>query len=82
MILDTSYKEKAPVDAFSDNCVKVHQSQNWRTQVSCELELECPMPNCNIDRSPQSSAETSQKCGQPLELILDERKNDNGWIHV
>ena len=43
MILDTSYKEKAPVDAFSDNCVKVHQSQNWRTQVSCELELECPI---------------------------------------
>ena len=31
------------VDAFSHYCVKVHQSQNWRTQVSCELELECPI---------------------------------------
>ena len=76
MILGTSYKEKLPVDAFSDNFVKVHQSQNW----SCKLELGAGVPNCNIDRSPQSSAETSQKCGQPLELILDERKNDNGWI--
>ena len=43
MILGTSYKEKLHVDAFSDNFVKVHQSQNWRTQVSCELELECPI---------------------------------------
>ena len=76
MILGTSFKEKLPVDAFSDNFVKVHQSQNW----SCKLELGAGVPNCNIDRSPQSSAETSQKCGQPLELILDERKNDNGWI--
>ena len=45
-----------------------------------ELWAGARVPNCNIDRSPQSSAETSQKCGQPLELILDERKNDNGWI--
>ena len=52
MILGTSYKEKALLDACSNYCVKVHRSQNWRTLVSCELELECPIVTLTDRRNP------------------------------